>query len=98
MHGGATFVDARLSDKDQYPVAARSGSWNTRNVPDNATAKLAALHLYQLSIPAPKAPAGSYDKVAFERGKTLFNGPAKCATGTCRMCPSGRTAAAWSPT
>ena len=80
MHGGATFVDARLGDKDQYPVAAKSGSWNTRNAPDNATAKLAALHFYQLSIPAPKAPAGSYDKVAFERGKTLFDGPAKCAT------------------
>ena len=30
--------------------------------------------------PAPKAPAGSYDKAAFERGKAVFNGPAKCAT------------------
>jgi hypothetical protein len=80
MHGAATFVDARFNDKDQYPVAAKSGSGNTRNTPDKATAKLAALHFYQLSIPAPKAPAGSYDKAAFERGKTLFNGPAKCAT------------------
>ena len=26
------------------------------------------------------APPGSYDKAAFERGKTLFNGQAKCAT------------------
>ena len=26
-------------------------------------------------MPAPKAPAGSYDKAAFERGKTVFNGP-----------------------
>jgi cytochrome c peroxidase len=33
-----------------------------------------------LAIPAPKAPAGSYDKAAFERGKELFNGWAKCAT------------------
>jgi hypothetical protein len=80
MHGAATFVDARFNSKDQYPVAAKSGAWNTRNTPDKATAKLAALHLYQLSIPAPKAPAGSYDKIAFERGKAIFNGPAKCAT------------------
>jgi hypothetical protein len=80
MHGAATFVDARFNNKDQYPVAAKSGSWNIRNTPDKGTAKLAALHFYQLSIPAPKAAAGSYDKVAFERGKTIFNGPAKCAT------------------
>jgi hypothetical protein len=80
MHGAATFFDARFNDKDQYPIAAKSGSGNTRNKPDRTTAKLAALHFYQLSIPAPKAPEGSYDKAAFERGQTLFNGPAKCAT------------------
>jgi cytochrome c peroxidase len=44
------------------------------------TSKLAALHIYQLSIPAPKAPAGTYDKVAFGRGKTVFDGAGKCAT------------------
>ena len=80
MHGAATFFDARFNNKDQYPVAVESGSGNTRSTPDKATAKLAALHFYQLSIPAPKAPAGSYDRAAFERGKTVFNGPAKCAT------------------
>jgi hypothetical protein len=80
MHGAATFVDARFNDKDQYPVSAKSGSGNTRNTPDKTTAKLAALHFYQLSIPAPKAPAGSYDKTAFERGKTVFNSSGKCAT------------------
>jgi hypothetical protein len=80
MHGAATFYDTRFDNKDQYPVSAKSGSGETRNTPDKTTAKLAALHFYQLSIPAPKAPAGSYDKVAFERGKTLFDGPAKCAT------------------
>ena len=80
MHGSGTYFDARFNNKDQYPVSAKSGSWNTRNKPDRVTAKLAALHFYQLSIPAPKAPAGSYDKAAFERGKTIFNGPAKCAT------------------
>jgi hypothetical protein len=80
MHGSGTYFDARFSNKDQYPVSAKSGSWNTRDKPDRVTAKLAALHFYQLSIPAPKAPAGSYDKTAFERGKMVFNGPGKCAT------------------
>jgi hypothetical protein len=80
MHGSGTYFDARFNNKDQYPVSAKSGSWNTRDKPDRVTAKLAALHFYQLSIPAPKAPAGSYDKAAFERGKALFNGSAKCAT------------------
>jgi len=80
MHGAGTFFDARFNDKDQYPVAARGGAGNTRGAPDKLTSKLAALHFYQLSIPAPKAPAGSYDRAAFERGKTLFNGAAKCAT------------------
>jgi hypothetical protein len=80
MHGAATFFDARFNDKDQFPVSAKSGAGNTRNTPDKTTAKLAALHFYQLSLPAPKAPAGSYDKAAFERGKTVFNGPGKCAT------------------
>jgi len=80
MHGAGTFFDARLNDKDQYPVAAKSGAGNTRSTPDKLTSKLAALHFYQLAIPAPTAPPGSYDKALFERGKTLFNGQAKCAT------------------
>ncbi|HEU0058856.1 MAG TPA: hypothetical protein VFR19_03180 [Hyphomicrobiaceae bacterium] len=80
MHGAGTFFDARLGDKDQFPVAAKSGSFNTRGSPDHTTSKLAALHIYQLSIPAPKPRPGSFDQAAFERGKTLFNGKARCAT------------------
>jgi hypothetical protein len=80
MHGSGTFIDARLSNKDQFPVSSKSGAGNTRGKPDKLTDKLAALHFYELAIPAPKAPAGSYDKVAFERGKVLFDGAAKCAT------------------
>jgi hypothetical protein len=80
MHGAATFVDARISDKEQYPVAAKTGSANTRSATDRTTSKLAALHFYQLSIPAPKAPAGSYEEAAFARGEALFSGAAKCAT------------------
>ncbi|HZX83662.1 MAG TPA: hypothetical protein VFF19_08875 [Reyranella sp.] len=80
MHGAATFFDPRFNNKEQYPVSAKSGAGNTRNVPDKTTAKLAALHFYQLSLPPPKAPPGSYDKAAFERGKAIFAGAGKCAT------------------
>jgi hypothetical protein len=80
MHGSGTFFDTRFNNNDQYPVAVKSGSWNTRGKPDKVTGKLAALHFYQLSIPAPKAPAGSYDKAAFDRGKAIFEGTARCAT------------------
>jgi len=80
MHGSGTFFDARLSRRDQYPVAARSGAHNTRGTPDRLTSKLAALHFYQLAIPAPKPPAGSFDEAAFERGRGVFNGKARCST------------------
>ena len=79
MHGLGTFFDPRFDNADQYPVSAKSGAGNTRDKPDRVTPKLAALHFYQLSIPAPKAPAGSYDEAAFERGKAIFNS-AGCAT------------------
>jgi len=79
MHGSGTFFDARLGSAEQYPVSARSGSGNTRGTPDRLTAKLAALHFYQLSIPAPKAPVGSFDQAAFARGKVLFESAARCA-------------------
>jgi hypothetical protein len=80
MHGAATFFDPRFNNKEQYPVSAKSGAGNTRNMPDKTTAKLAALHFYQLSLPPPKAPPGSFDKAAFERGKAIFAGAGKCAT------------------
>ena len=51
MHGSGTFFDARFGNKDQYPVSAKSGAWNTRGTPDRVTPKLAALHFYQLAIP-----------------------------------------------
>jgi hypothetical protein len=79
MHGSGTFFDARLANKDQYPVAARTRSYETRGSPDLVTAKLAALHYYQLSIPAPKPAPGSADREAFARGKALFQGKADCA-------------------
>lgn len=80
MHGSGTFFDARLNDQSQYPVAARSGSGNTRGTPDLVTAKLAALHFYQIAIPAPKPVKGSFDEIAAVRGKDIFAGKAKCVT------------------
>jgi hypothetical protein len=80
MHGAGTFIDKRLSDRKQYPVAARSRSAETRTAPDLVTPKLAALHFYQSSIPAPKPAAGSFDPAAARRGEALFNAKAKCAS------------------
>ena len=80
MHGSGTFFDARFNDREQYPVAAKSGSGNTRGTPDRVTSKLAALHFYQLAIPAPTPPVGSFDKGAAARGQVLFNTTATCAT------------------
>lgn len=51
-------------------MAARSGFANKRDTPDLITAKLAALHYYQLSIPPPGPPEKSYDKKAAARGRS----------------------------
>jgi hypothetical protein len=80
MHGNGTFYDPRLNNATQFPVAARAGFGNVRNDPDLITPKLGPLHFYQLAIPAPKPPQGSFDEEAAARGKQLFNGQAKCAT------------------
>jgi len=80
MHGSCTFFDERLNDPEQYPVAARTGSWNTRGTPDMVSSKLAALHAYQLALPAPKPAPGSFNAQAAGRGKTLFEGKAQCAS------------------
>jgi hypothetical protein len=79
MHGKGTFFDPRLNDAAKFPVAARAGFANVRNQPDLITAKLGPLHFYQLGIPAPKPPEGSFDPEAAMRGKEVFNGPGKCA-------------------
>ena len=80
MHGKGTFFDPRLNNAAQFPVAAAAGFGNVRNTTDLITVKLGALQFYQLAIPAPKPPKGSFDQAAAERGKELFAGQAKCAT------------------
>jgi len=79
MHGKGTFYDPRLADPVQFPVAAAAGFDNVRNDPDLVTSKLAALHFYQLAIPAPEPPSGMFDRAAAARGEDLFTGKADCA-------------------
>jgi cytochrome c553 len=80
MHGQGTFVDSRLEDAAKFPLAAKAGGGNVRPARDLVSAKLPALHYYQLSIPAPKPPAGSFEPAAALRGQAVFNGKAMCAT------------------
>ncbi|HEY9284652.1 MAG TPA: hypothetical protein VIP46_14445 [Pyrinomonadaceae bacterium] len=80
MHGQGTFYDPRLNDPVKFPIAAREGFGNVRSNPDLITPKLPALQFYQLAIPAPTPPEGSFDRAAAARGETLFNDRAKCAT------------------
>jgi hypothetical protein len=85
MHGKGIFYDARLNDSKQFPIAAKAGFGNVRNDPDLITSKLAALHFYQLAIPAPKPPEGSFDPEAAARGQIVFEGKANC--DTCHVPP-----------
>jgi len=79
MHGQGTFYDPRLNDAVKFPIAARAGFGNVRNDPDLITPKLPALQFYQLALPAPPGPIGSYDPAAAARGELLFKGVAKCS-------------------
>ena len=78
LQGQGTFFDARLNDPNKYPVAARAGFGNRRSDNDMVTAKLAALQFYQLAIPPPTPPEGSFDRAAAARGEMVFKGKASC--------------------
>jgi hypothetical protein len=93
MHGKGTFYDPRINNPAQFPVGARAGFGNVRNNPDLITSKLAALHFYQLAIPAPAAPGRveaqgprsirelfGAPPETIDRGKAIFEGKATCAT------------------
>jgi hypothetical protein len=69
MHGHGSWVEPRATPPE-----------NVQNPPDMVTAKLAALQAYQLSIPSPSAPSGSFDATAAARGRVVFDGAGKCAT------------------
>ena len=66
MGGQGTFSDPRI----KLSIVQK---------PDLVTSKLPALLAYQLSLAAPKPPAGSFDAAAAQRGERLFTGPAACA-------------------
>jgi cytochrome c peroxidase len=80
MHGKGTFLDSRLDNAQQYPVAAKAGWGRKRDNPDLITAKLPALHFYQLAMPSPKAPTRSFNAEAARRGQVLFTGTARCSS------------------
>ncbi len=92
MHGKGNFLDVRLDNAQQYPIAAANHFGHIQNEVDLITPKLPALHFYQLAIPAPKPPRGSFDEDAAKRGDELFGGKAKCAT--CHTEPVG-TESGW---
>ena len=85
LMGQGNFFDARLMDAKQYPVAAKIGFGNKHSDTDHVTSKLAALQFYQLCIPPPKPPEGSFNKEAANRGQVLFSGKAKC--NSCHVPP-----------
>lgn len=86
MHGQGNFNDSRFNNATDFPVAARTGQGHVHlppGTPDLVTPELAALQYYELSIPAPKAPWGSYDPAAARRGRVVFDGQGGCAS--CHM-------------
>jgi len=84
MHGIGTFFDTRLDNAAQFPVAAKARMGHTTppaGEEDRITPNLAALHFYQLAIPAPEPPEGSFDAAAAERGQAVFeSAQARCAS------------------
>lgn len=87
MHGMGNFFDPRLNDINQFPIAAKAGFGDVRSNTDLITPKLPALHFYQLAIPAPAPPHGSFDQEAASRGNAIFTGKGKCST--CHVQPIG---------
>ncbi|HEY6356104.1 MAG TPA: c-type cytochrome, partial [Burkholderiaceae bacterium] len=91
----ATGDGTELAYWNRYVAVTQMGGLGTMTEPrlnlnitngseDRVSSKLPALQAYQLSLPAPAAPAGSFDAAAAARGQAVFNGP-----GTCAACHSG---------
>lgn len=79
MQGQGTFYDPRLNDSSKFPIAAEAGFGDVRRAPDLVTEKLAPLHFYQLSLPAPRPPRDSFNATAAKRGEDVFKDSAQCA-------------------
>jgi mono/diheme cytochrome c family protein len=67
MHGHGSFSEPRLGI-------------SVSNPPDQVEAKLTDLEGYQLSLPKPAPPPGTFDQAAATRGQAVFNGQGQCAT------------------
>ena len=79
MGGVGRLRDPRLNS-EQFPIAQQNGFFDINNENDQITSKLEALHVYQLSIPAPTPPDSSFDKNMAIRGKKIFMEKADCAS------------------
>ena len=80
MHGQGTFVDPRLNDETQFPVAARAGFGNVRNDPDLITSKLPRCSSTSCRFRRRVRPTGPTTRGLAEQGRRVFNGAARCAT------------------
>jgi len=81
LHGIGTFFDERFDDATQFPIAAAAKLGHVSVDPDSdqVTGKLAALHFYQLALPAVQPRPGiDFDQAAAARGDELFSGKANC--------------------
>lgn len=82
LHGIGTFFDERFDNAEQFPIAAAAhlGHVSVDNPDDDrVTGKLAALHFYQLALPAVQPRPGiDFDPAAAARGDELFSGKAAC--------------------
>ena len=90
MRGKGTFFDPRLDDAAKYPIAAANGFGHvfTDAEQDLITAKLPALHVYQLAIPPPKPQPGiDFNQAAAARGHVLFAATGKGQCGRCHVEP-----------
>jgi cytochrome c5 len=85
MHGIGTYLDSRLDDAEQFPIAAANQLGHTRHEQDLITSKLPALAAYEEVLAAPAPPARSVDAAAARRGEVLFATKAGCAT--CHVTP-----------
>jgi mono/diheme cytochrome c family protein len=80
LNGLGNFLDARLDNAQQYPVAAKARLGHKQAAQDMVTPHLAALHFYQLALPVPAPKPGSFDAAAAARGQATFSGKARCAS------------------
>ena len=89
-------ADGPISYWNSYVGVGQMGGHGTFNdpriglfinqTPDLVTPKLPALLDYQLSLHTPKAPEGSFDRAAANRGRRLFRNEAGCIS--CHQMPN----------